>query len=63
MTVSDINLLVIASIKANAHSLLGQLADYSFLTISPEQAEELNNIEQKFHSLVQEITQTEDLTK
>jgi hypothetical protein len=57
--VGDIDMLTIASIKANAVSLLGQLADYSHLTISPAQAKALDNIEEEFHQLVKEITQDE----
>ena len=54
--IRDLEMLTIASIEANARSLLGQLNDYSFLTISPEQSAELKNIEYKFHKLVKEIT-------
>jgi hypothetical protein len=35
MTANDLDLITIASIHANARSLLEQLADYSFLTITP----------------------------
>jgi chlorite dismutase len=54
--IRDLETLTISSIEANARSLLGQLAEYSFLTISPEQFSELKNIEYKFHKLVKEIT-------
>ena len=56
MTANDLDLITIASIHANAYSLLEQLADYSFLTITPEQSKHLAKIEKEFHDLRAEIT-------
>lgn len=56
MTANDLDLITIASIHANARSLLEQLADYSFLTITPEQSKHLMKIEKEFHDLRAEIT-------
>jgi len=52
---SDLNILMINSIKANAISLLGQLEDYSFFKITKDQSKKLNEIEILFHNLVEEI--------
>jgi hypothetical protein len=54
--INDIDLLMIASIKNCANSLLEQLKEYDFLYITPEQSKELNNIEILMHSLLNDIT-------
>lgn len=51
-------MLSIASIQANAKSLLAQLQEYDFLTVNDEQAHKLSILELDFHALVQEITQS-----
>lgn len=53
---TDIDLLNIVSIQANAESLLAQLKDYEFLKITEEQSRALNNLEVKFNWLVKDIT-------
>lgn len=54
----DIVSIVITSISANAISLMAQLQEYEFLSVTPEQFKRLDKIEQEFHKLVQEITQS-----
>jgi hypothetical protein len=53
------DLLNIMSIKKNIESLIAQLNEYSFLTISPEQSEQLDELEKELHDLRAEITHDE----
>jgi len=53
---TDMDLLAITSIQANAHSLMEQLKDYDFLIVTSEQSQRLSKIEKQFHELVQDIT-------
>lgn len=51
--------LLIGSINACAVSLAGQLQDYDFLDVSPEQAKRLEQIYNDFRVLLKEITRDE----
>lgn len=51
----DLDMLKIASIKANANSLLEQMKEFDWLKINMEQAQRLDSIETQLNNLVHEI--------